>query len=373
METYHVLGMMSGSSMDGVDVAYCRLEVNNGKWAYEIEKAECIPYPPKWRLRLQSLVLQNAVTYLKTDAFYGHYLGEVARKFIQENMLEGKIDFIASHGQTVFHQPENQMTSQIGDGGAIVAETGYPVVCNFRTIDVALGGQGTPVAPIGDKILFGEFKFCLNIGGIANISCKLDNRIIGFDICGANMVLNALASEIDLEFDKDGSIARSGNVNHDLLNELNAQWYYEKPYPKSIGGGWVTKIFLPIFKKYRMQVEDKLRTATEHIALQIGKDIKNIYATEFLTKDETHSMLVSGGGAFNKFLLERINYHSSVPLVVPDPATIKFKEALLISLMGALRQRNEINVLSSVTGATADSVGGEIYQSAQKKLATVSV
>jgi anhydro-N-acetylmuramic acid kinase len=197
--------------------------------------------------------------------------------------------------------------------------------------------------------------------------------MIGFDICGANMVLNALASEIDLEFDKDGSIARSGNVNHDLLNELNAQWYYEKPYPKSIGGGWVTKIFLPVFKKYRMQVEDKLRTATEHIALQIAKDIKNIYTTEVLTKDESHSMLVSGGGAFNKFLLERINYHSSVPLVVPDPATIKFKEALLISLMGALRQRNEVNVLSSVTGASADSVGGEIYQSAQKKLATVGV
>ncbi len=363
MKTYRVLGLMSGSSMDGVDVAYCRLEEDNGKWSYEIEKSECVPYPPKWKLRLQSLVLQNAVTYLKTDTFYGHYLGEVTRKFIQDNMLDGKIDFIASHGQTVFHQPENQMTSQIGDGAALCTETGYSVICNFRTLDVGLNGQGTPMAPIGDTLLFPDFKFCLNLGGIANISCKLDNKMIGFDICGANMVLNALAGEIDLEYDKDGSIARSGSVNQDLLNELNAQWYYEKPYPKSIGGGWVTKIFQPTFRKYRIQIEDKLCTAAEHIAMQVAKDVKNIYANEFLTKDESHSMLVSGGGAFNKFLLERINYLSPVPVVVPDPATIKFKESLLTALMGVLRYRGEVNMLSSVTGASADTCGGEVYAS----------
>ncbi|MBA3649362.1 MAG: anhydro-N-acetylmuramic acid kinase [Chitinophagales bacterium] len=368
MKKYHVLGMMSGSSMDGVDITFCRLEEDNGKWRFEIEKAECVPYPPKWRLRLQSLVLQNAVTYLKTDSFYGHYLGEVARKFIQENMLEEKVDFIASHGQTVFHQPENQMTSQIGDGAAISAETGLAVVCNFRTIDIALGGQGTPMAPIGDQLLFPEFKFFLNLGGIANLSCRLDNKMIGFDVCGANMVLNALAADIDLEFDKDGSIARSGNLNQDLLNELNTQWYYEKPYPKSIGGGWVTKIFLPVFKKYRLQIEDKLRTAAEHIAVQIGKDLKSIYATEYLTKDDTQSMLVTGGGTFNKFLLERINYHSPVEVVVPDPMTIKFKEGLLTGLMGVLRLRGEVNMLSSVTGASADSCGGEIYQSLNRKV-----
>jgi anhydro-N-acetylmuramic acid kinase len=371
MKTYRVIGLMSGSSLDGVDIALCRLEENNGQWRYEIEKAECIPYPPKWRLRLQSLVLQNAVTYLKTDSFYGHYLGEVTRKFMQDQMLDGKIDFIASHGQTIFHQPENQMTSQIGDGAAICAETGYPVICNFRTTDVALGGQGTPMAPTADQLLFSDFKFCLNLGGIANLSCKLDNKIIGFDICGVNMVLNSLAGEIDLDMDKDGIIARSGSVHHELLNELNAQWYYEKPYPKSIGGGWVTKIFLPTFRKYRIQVEDKLRTAVEHIALQISKDIKNVYASEYLSKEESHSMLVTGGGAFNKFLLERINAHSPVMVVVPDPMTIKFKECLLTSLMGALRYRGEVNMLSSVTGATADSCGGEIYLSMVHRLPVI--
>ncbi len=363
MKTYRVIGLMSGSSMDGLDLAYCRLEEDMGKWSYEIEKSECIAYPPKWKLRLQSLVLQNAVTYLKTDTFYGHYLGEVTRKFIQDNLLEGKIDFIASHGQTVFHQPENQMTSQIGDGAAICIETGYSVICNFRTTDVALNGQGTPMAPTGDILLFSDFKFCLNLGGIANISCKLDSRMIGFDICGANMVLNSLASEIDLEYDKDGTIARSGKINLELLNELNSQWYYEKPYPKSIGGGWVTKIFQPTFRKYRIEIEDKLCTAVEHIAMQIAKDIKNIYANEYLSKDETHSMLVSGGGAFNKFLLERINVHSPVAVVVPDPATIKFKESLLTALMGTLRFRGEVNMLASVTGASADSCGGEVYAS----------
>ncbi|MCY7408773.1 MAG: anhydro-N-acetylmuramic acid kinase [Chitinophagales bacterium] len=371
MKTYRVLGLMSGSSLDGIDCAYCRIEEDNGKWRYEIEKAEVIPYPPKWRLRLQSLVLQNAVTYLKTDTFYGHFLGEVARKFIQDNMLEGKLDFIASHGQTVFHQPENQMTSQIGDGAALVMETGYPVICNFRTIDVALGGQGTPMAPTGDKYLFSDFKFCLNLGGISNISCKLDNKIIGFDICGVNMVLNALAGEIDLEYDKDGSIARSGAVNMDLLNELNAQWYYEKPYPKSIGGGWVTKIFLPIFRKYRIQIEDKLATAVEHIAMQIGKDLKSIYTNEYLNKEDSHSMLVTGGGAFNRFLLERINFHSPVPVVVPDPMTIKFKEGLLTALMGVLRYRGEVNMMASVTGATADNCGGEVYLSMVNKMPVI--
>lgn len=371
MKTYRVIGLMSGSSLDGVDVALCRIEEDGGRWRYEIEKAECIPYPPKWRLRLQSLVLQNAVTYLKTDTFYGHYLGEVIRKFIQDNQLEARVDFIASHGQTVFHQPENQMTSQIGDGASICMETGYPVICNFRTTDVALGGQGTPMAPIADILLFADFKFCLNLGGIANLSCKLDNKIIGFDNCGVNMVLNALAGEIDLEMDKDGAIARSGMVNPELMNELNAQWYYEKPYPKSIGGGWVTKIFLPTFRKYRIPVEDKLRTATEHIAMQIARDVKNVYANEYLNKDDSHSMLVTGGGAFNRFLLERINYHSPIPIVVPDPMTIKFKESLLTALMGVLRYRGEVNMLASVTGATADSCGGEVYLSTVHKMPVI--
>lgn len=369
MATYKVIGLMTGSSLDGVDVAYCHLEDNNGKWNYKIEIAECVPMPPKWKARILSLVLQNAVTYLRTDSHFGHYLGEVVAKFIEDHQLDGKVDFVASHGQTVFHQPENQMTSQIGDGGAIVSHCNLPVVCNFRTQDVAYGGQGTPIAPIADKLFFGDFRFCLNLGGIANISFKTnDDKMIGFDICGANMVLNALAAEIDLEQDTDGNIARSGNINQELLNELSSQWYFEKPFPKSIGGGWVTKIFQPVFRRHHCSVEDKMRTACEHIAIQIAKDINQIYTTQGITPDPSHTMLVTGGGAFNKTLMDCISAHAPVQLVVPDATTIKFKEALIISLMGALRWSNQINVLGSVTGARQDSIGGEIHQSVKKTL-----
>lgn len=360
---------MSGSSLDGVDVAFVHLTENNGSWNYQIEVSECVQFPQKWKLRLQSLVLQNAVTYLKTDAYFGHYLGEVVKKFVEEHQLEGKVDFVASHGQTIFHQPENQMTSQIGDGAAIVSECGLPVICNFRTIDVALGGQGTPIAPIADKLLFPNFRYCLNLGGIANISVKRnDGSMLGFDICGANMVLNILASDVDLDFDKDGAMAAEGSIHEELLNDLNNQWYYEKTYPKSLGGGWVTKVFMPLFKKYRISTEDKMRTAVEHLAIQIAKDINLIMEREGILKSDTDQMLITGGGAFNKTLIERIAAHSPVQVVVPDSTTIKFKESLLTALMGVLRLRGEINVLSSVTGAREDSIGGEIYLSTKKPL-----
>jgi anhydro-N-acetylmuramic acid kinase len=363
MNTYKVIGVMTGTSMDGLDIAYCILNENNGKWSYKIEVAECVPFPQKWKLRLQSLVLQNAVTYLKTDSFFGHYIGEEVRRFIEANELQDKVDFICSHGQTVFHQPENQMTSQIGDGAAIAAETGFPVICDFRTSDVALGGQATPVTPIADIIFFPEYKFCLNLGGIANISCKLDNKVIGFDVCGVNMVLNFLAGEFDLEYDKDGGIARTGQINQELLFDMNSQWYYEKLYPKSLGGGYVTKVFMPLLKKYRISIEDRLRTAVEHIAMQIGKDVNTVINNEGLDKEASYQMLVTGGGAFNKFLIERIKSYSPVEVIVPDAQTIKFKEALMVALLGCLRLRGEVNVLSSVTGAREDSIGGAVFNS----------
>jgi anhydro-N-acetylmuramic acid kinase len=370
MKTYNVIGMMSGSSLDGIDIAYIHLTENEGSWNYNIEIAECIPFPQKWRLRLQSLVLQNAVTYLKTDTYFGHFLGDLVRKFVEEHSLAGKVDFVASHGQTIFHQPENQMTSQIGDGAAISSECGLPVICNFRTLDIALGGQGTPVAPIADKLLFSNFRYCLNLGGIANLSAKLDDgRLIGFDNCGANMVLNALAGELDLDFDKDGDTARTGKIHDELLTELNAQWYYEKPYPKSLGGGWVTKVFLPLFRKYRIPTEDKLRTAVEHIAIQVAKDVNVVIEKENITKDPQDQMLITGGGAFNKLLIERIATLASIQVVVPDATTIKFKESLLMALMGCLRLRQEVNVLSSVTGAKEDSIGGEVFLSTHRPLA----
>ena len=369
MKSYRVIGLMTGSSLDGVDVAYCVLEENNGAWTYKIEVADCIPFSKQWKQMLQGLVMQNAVNYLKAETAFGKYLGEVVRDFMNAHSLEGKVDFVSSHGQTIFHQPENNMTSQIGDGAAISAACGLPVVCNFRTHDVALGGQGTPIAPIADLKFFTDYQFCLNLGGISNISVKTGgDKIIGYDISGCNTVLNLLAQEMGVEYDKNGEISQTGNVHQQLLEELNKQWFYEKPYPKSLGGGWVTKVFMPFFKKYKLPVQDKLRTAVEHIAVQIGKDLARIMQTEKMDAAVPYKMLVTGGGAFNQFLMERIAYYSPVEIHVPDRNIVKFKESLLIALMGCLRVRNEVNVLKSVTGAREDSCGGEVFASVKNKL-----
>lgn len=363
MSTYKVIGLMSGSSLDGVDLVYCKFENVAGKWQYEILETAYTPYPTKWKLRLRNLVLQNAITYIKTHTFYGHYLAELINQFIaQKEIDKQEIDFIASHGQTIFHQPDKLLTSQIGDGAAIAVKTGLPVICNFRTCDVALGGQGAPIVPIGDVHLFAEHRFCLNLGGIANISCKVnDERVIAYDTCASNLVLNKLAGHFNLDYDEGGKIAAQGKVHDDLLAELNSSWYYRKPYPKSLSGGWVNRVMLPIFNRFRVTPQGKLRTAVEHMAIQIATEINHIYEREGIPPNPEDSMLVTGGGALNTFLMERIADKAPVKVVIPDEDTVNFKEALIMGFIGVLRIREEVNCLSSVTGAKKDTVGGTIY------------
>ncbi|MEZ4886385.1 MAG: anhydro-N-acetylmuramic acid kinase [Chitinophagales bacterium] len=363
--TYKTIGVMSGSSLDGVDLAYCHFEEENGQWKFDILQAETIPFPPKWELRLSKLVMQNAVTFIKTHTFLGHYLGDMINDFINRHHLQSEVDFIASHGHTVFHDPKNLFTSQIGDGAAISAKTRLPVVCDFRTCDVALEGEGAPIVPIGDIHLFGGHRFCLNLGGIANISCKVNpEKIVAYDICGANMVLNQWANELNVDYDKDGHIAASGEIDPYLLEDLNRSLYYRKSYPKSLGNDWVRDVFLPLFHRSDAPVEDFLRTAVEHIAIQIAKDIKHIYKREGIThdKDLQDSMLVTGGGALNVFLMQRIADHAPVEVVIPNRKVVEFKEALIMGFIGVLRMRKEVNCLSSVTGAKADTIGGCIYE-----------
>lgn len=361
---YHIIGLMSGSSLDGVDLAYCTFEKNiDGTWNYNIISSTNISFTQKWHLRLSNLTMQNAVTYLKTDAFLGHYLGELINKFIASfEINKQEIDFIASHGHTVFHQPENFMTSQIGDGAAIAAETRLPVICNFRTMDVALGGQGAPIVPIGDIHLFKDYRFCLNLGGIANITFKKNSqRIIAYDICACNSVLNYYAEQLGTPFDDKGEFAKKGELNPELLNELNDIWYYKKAYPKSLGGGWIQKVMYPLLQKYKINVYDKLRTVSEHIAIQIAKEIKDIYTLENATIEAGDKVLVTGGGAFNTFLIERLSENSVIPIVIPDEQTVKFKEALVMAFLGVLRATKEVNCLQSVTGAERSNIGGAIY------------
>lgn len=361
MTNYHVIGLMSGSSLDGLDIAYCKLTEDKGDWSYKIIKTELVPFDEKWKLRLKELDKQDGITYLKTHTLFGHYTGDLVKTFVEENKIK-KLDFIASHGQTIFHQPENRITSQIGDGAAIAAICQVPVVNDFRTADVALGGQGTPIVPIADLHFFKDYAFCLNLGGIGNISYKPNGKkIIAFDNCGSNIMLNALAGQLGAEYDEDGSFAAKGKLDGKLLEELNESLYFQKSYPKSLSAQWVNEIMLPIIDKYKISIEDKLNTVCEHIGIQIAKDIQLIYKREGKKQKDRHKMLVTGGGAFNKYLVERIREHSPLPIELPDNQTIRFKEALLMALMGALRIRNEVNCLASVTGASQDSVGGVIH------------
>lgn len=237
-----------------------------------------------------------------------------------------------------------------------------PVACNFRTADIANGGQGTPIVPIGDLLLFNDYKLCLNIGGIANVSCKTDaDGIVAFDICSANQILNYFANQLGQEYDKGGAFAHEGEIESELLKQLNELAYYDKAYPKSLDNSFSTYEILPLIDNASTSIHNALRTYTEHIAIQIAQHIKAIATNEKLQLVKTDKMMVTGGGAFNTFLMERIQHHSPVTIVVPDEKTVTFKEALVIALMGVLRLRNQVNVLKSVTGATKNTVGGALY------------
>ena len=365
MKTYRVIGIMSGTSMDGVDLAYCEFEYQTDKWQFKILHAETIPYPEVWITRLTKLHEQPIFLYPKTDAFYGKYLGQLVNNFIKKNNLV--VDLISSHGHTIFHQPENGFTAQIGDGASIHAETNLPVVCNFRTVDVALGGQGAPLVPIGDRDLFSEYDACLNLGGFSNISFTKDNVTKAYDICPCNIILNEVSSWINLSYDDQGKIAQSGIVNSALLLELNEIDYYKKQHAKSLGREWVYENFWPIVKKYDpIKTEDLLATFVEHIAIQIAGKISSSNAKK---------ILVTGGGVFNSFLIKLLNEKVSsrnnttenkkntTEIIIPEASIINYKEALIFAYLGTLYLNRSNNIMSSVTGAMRDHIGGALYGS----------
>lgn len=356
MRTYKVIGVMSGTSMDGIDLACCELtEKENGRWDYSIVATDTIAYNEIWRLRLSKLRNQNALIFHKTDRYFGEYIGQLINQFIAGNNLS--VDLVASHGHTIFHQPEYNLTTQIGSGHAISAVTGLPCVTDFRAIDVVLGGQGAPLVPIGDKLLFGEFDMCLNLGGFANISAMVDNKMVAYDICPANIILNRIAREFDQEFDTDGAIAERGNIDYDLLSALNGIEYYEQAYPKSLGREWINQHFWFMVRESRISKEDKMKTLVDHIASQIGKNIEMLAGGN----TELTRVFTTGGGAFNKVLLDHLRSHTDAEIIVPEEIVVNYKEALVFALMGVLRVQNKPNVLASVTGAAADSVSGALH------------
>ncbi len=346
-----VTGVMSGTSLDGVDLAYVEFSFENNQWNYDCKRAETIAYPERWRVRLSQLDKQPMFVFPKTHRFYGKYLGQLCREFIQKNNLT--VDLISSHGHTIFHQPEAGFTAQIGDGASIHAETNLPVVCDFRTTDVALGGQGAPLVPIGDKLLFSNYDACLNLGGIANISFTKDDEIKAFDISPCNIVFNRVARLHNLEYDENGNIAASGNANAELLNVLNDLDYYHLQTAKSLGKEWIDEVFFSVVQHYSyLNNVDLMATFSAHIAQQIAETINRSNVT---------NVLVTGGGALNTHLINNIRKQTSATIEIPDLQTVNFKEAIIFAFLGALRVNNLNNALKSVTGATRDNIGGAVY------------
>lgn len=348
-----MIGLMSGTSLDGLDVAYCDMACDaDGHFSFRLLAAETIPYPTEWVERLSQLDKASALEYALADVELGHYMGRQVADFRRRH--QGEVDAIASHGHTVFHQPQRGLTTQIGDGDAIAAETGLPVVFNFRRLDVALGGQGAPLVPVGDRLLFGEYGGCLNLGGFSNISYEKDGQRVAFDVSPCNMALNHLARMMtSLGYDKDGMLARAGKLDSALLNQLNALPYYRQLPPKSLGKEWFETQFLPLIASSEgHRVCDVLRTVTEHIAMQVAAVVNRQGLT---------SLLVTGGGAKNTFLVERMQaLMPECRLEVPEADVIDYKEAIVFALLGFLRLQDMNNCLSSVTGARMDNCGGDI-------------
>lgn len=347
-EKTRVIGLMSGTSLDGIDLVCVDFDTASYE-KFAVIFSETISYSPIWKETLQQSINFSDERLLKLDKEYGVLLSDNINKFISKNDIKN-IDFIASHGHTVFHKPELGITLQIGNGQEIATKTKHKVVCDFRSQDVALGGQGAPLVPIGDALLFSEYDSCLNLGGFANISFQDGDKRIAFDICPANIVLNHYVTRLGYDYDNRGKIASSGEVNVDLLKALNVLEYYSVDKPKSLGLEWVLSDVFPLIDAHEKDIQIVLRTFTEHIAIQISDCLK-----------DKNDVLVTGGGVFNTFLIERIKAHSNAKIVKPNNEIIDFKEALIFAFLGLLRIENQINCLSSVTGAKRDHSSGELF------------
>ena len=344
------IGVMSGTSLDGIDLAWCTFAQTDNGWDYRIEKACTIPYELDFQDRLAHATQLSALEYAKLNVELGELIGDSINRWLGSSE---RPDFIASHGHTVFHQPNKGLTTQIGSGAVIAARTGITTVCDFRTLDVAMGGQGAPLVPIGDELLFGQYGACLNLGGFSNISFRGATGRVAFDTAPCNMALNYLARKAGHPYDPDGAMARAGHILPNLLNELDNLEYYRLPAPKSLGKEWFETQFLPILQKHegKNSISDLLHTTSVHIARQIAAAVP----------DSAQTMLVTGGGALNRFLIDALREEWNGMVTVPDNLTVNYKEALIFAFLGLLRLQGKSNCLSSVTGAKCDNCGGAVY------------
>ncbi|NBL63625.1 anhydro-N-acetylmuramic acid kinase [Flavobacterium sp. NST-5] len=350
-ENYNVIGIMSGTSLDGIDLARIIFKISGEKWTFEIHETETISYPSCWLQRLKNAINFNGEELFQLNVEYTAFLGKIINGFIKKNKLEN-LDAVCSHGHTILHQPQNGLTLQIGNLPQIAKIIQQKVVCDFRVQDVELGGQGAPLVPIGDKILFTDYDFCLNLGGFSNVSFEENQQRIAFDISPVNTVLNFYAEKLGFAYDDEGKIARTGKISNELLSKLNALEFYQKPFPKSLGFEFVKTEILPLMETFPITDEDKLATFVEHIAMQTASALPK----------KSGKTLVTGGGAYNLFLMEKMQFHlPKMTFEIPIDKMIQYKEALIFALLGVLKLRNENNVLASVTGAKQNHSSGKIF------------
>lgn len=348
---YKVIGLMSGTSLDGLDLVYCTIKRKKKVWKFEIQAATTKSYTPEWKNKLTTAHTLSAPKLFTLNHTYGNYVATATLQFIQENNIK-QVDFIASHGHTIYHQPENGFTYQLGCGQSLFDRSGIPVVFDFRSLDVIRGGQGAPLVPIGDRYFFNQYDICLNLGGIANLSIEQNGKRIAYDFCFVNMGLNYLAAKAGKEFDKNGKMASLGVIDINMLKQLNAIYTPLRKKRSSLGREGFEKLIQPILDNEAISVQNRLRTFCESIAIELSKAVP--------LKKNSIKLLATGGGAHNSFLMRLIRekLKNKVNVVIPEKEIIDFKEAVVFALLGVLRVRGDINCLKSVTGARQDSSGG---------------
>lgn len=349
---YNVIGVMSGTSLDGVDLAFITFTFN-GSWSFKIHNYETVAYSEEWLLILKHLIHKSEKELHILNEEYTVCLATIINNFIEKYKIK-TLDAICSHGHTALHQPDKGLTLQIGNLPVLSKLVKSRVVCDFRVQDVKLGGQGAPLVPIGDALLFNEYDFCINLGGFANLSTVINNDRIAYDICPVNIVLNHYVNSLGLKYDDKGKLASEGIINNTLLKQLNALPFYKEQYPKSLGLEWVNNLIFPLIDETRLDMKDLLRTFVEHIAIQITLEVN---------KKVKASVLLTGGGVYNTFLINRIKALTSHTVITPSKEIMEYKEALIFGLLGILKLRNETNVLASVTGAVKDHCSGKVYNS----------
>ncbi len=352
---YNVIGIMSGTSLDGLDIASCEFTFETD-WKFKILYSETIEYSEIWKSKLSNAFFLDNTGIESLDNEYGAYIAEVVMKFIQKYNLQ--IDLISSHGHTIFHKPKEKISLQIGSGRIIAQKLGIITISNFRQQDVMLGGQGAPLVPIGDHLLFSEYDLLLNLGGFANISWRNEKGIReACDIGPCNILFNAICNKINLNMDADGALAKSGKLIPELYEKWNQLEFFKLNHPKSLGREWFEENYKQDINLEKYSANDLLATASTHIADQILIFISKIKV------NKAFKLLCTGGGSYNTYLIKKIN--SLIPieseLIKPSNKIINFKEALIFAFIGLLRFQGKNNVLASVTGASKDHSSGEIF------------